>query len=97
MGLTQLAPANTYFCSRSSTHGCAMAHASLAPKRFHRFHSHSVPKTLPIVDRCPVKTNTADPKTGALQMSPKTRNEDLLENGWCDIGYSSVSYGDHLF
>jgi hypothetical protein len=59
---------------------------SLGPERLDGFYS--VFKSLSVISRCPMNTNILAPKTGYLQIIPKTQNGDFHQ--------VLVICGDHL-
>jgi hypothetical protein len=59
--------------------------ASLAPERLDGFYSYLIFKSLTSIGRCPMDMNIPAQKIRALQMGPKTQNDDLLENGFYDF------------
>jgi hypothetical protein len=69
--------------------------ALLVSEQFSGF-SYSVCKVLFILHQCPVNLNMPAPKTGALQISPKTQNGSFLENFCNSFDYNLVIYGEHV-
>jgi hypothetical protein len=68
---------------------------SLEPERLDGFYSYSAFKSSSILGKCLMNLNLA-PKTGAVQIDLKTRNDDFLQIGCNDFGKILLIYEDHI-